>query len=57
MLSFPLQGHYRNSLYDEWISKLETYNVPHTKEPNLIGTLGDPVKIRSWQVILTVYTD
>ncbi|XP_034961986.1 dynein axonemal heavy chain 1 isoform X2 [Zootoca vivipara] len=46
----PFTGQYRNSLYDEWISKLETYNVPHTKEPNLIATLGDPVKIRSWQI-------
>uniref|UniRef100_A0A3Q3E168 Dynein, axonemal, heavy chain 1 n=1 Tax=Labrus bergylta TaxID=56723 RepID=A0A3Q3E168_9LABR len=25
-------------------------SVPHTEEPNLISTLGDPVKIRSWQI-------
>lgn len=25
-------------------------SVPHTDEPNLISSLGEPVKIRSWQV-------
>ncbi|KAJ6667676.1 hypothetical protein lerEdw1_015997 [Lerista edwardsae] len=43
-------GQYRISLCEEWLSQLETFKVPHTKEPNLIGTLGDPVKIRSWQI-------
>ncbi|XP_042305771.1 dynein axonemal heavy chain 1 isoform X2 [Sceloporus undulatus] len=46
----PFTGHYRTALCEEWISQLDTYNVPHTKEPNLIATLGDPVKIRSWQI-------
>ncbi|XP_053154302.1 dynein axonemal heavy chain 1 isoform X2 [Hemicordylus capensis] len=43
-------GQYRISLCEEWIEKLELCCVPHTKEPNLIATLGDPVKIRSWQI-------
>uniref|UniRef100_A0A8C6VBS7 Dynein axonemal heavy chain 1 n=1 Tax=Naja naja TaxID=35670 RepID=A0A8C6VBS7_NAJNA len=43
-------GQYRISLCEEWLSQLELHNVPHTKEPNLISTLGDPVKIRSWQI-------
>lgn len=34
----------------EWLECFEELEVPHTQEPNLIGTLGDPVKIRSWQV-------
>ncbi|XP_026529026.1 dynein heavy chain 1, axonemal [Notechis scutatus] len=46
----PFTGQYRISLCEEWLSRLELYNVPHTKEPNLISTLGDPVKIRSWQI-------
>ncbi|XP_060621830.2 dynein axonemal heavy chain 1 [Anolis sagrei] len=46
----PFTGHYRIALYEEWISHLDSHNVPHTKEPNLIATLGDPVKIRSWQI-------
>ncbi|XP_048343305.1 LOW QUALITY PROTEIN: dynein axonemal heavy chain 1 [Sphaerodactylus townsendi] len=43
-------GQYRISLFEEWINKLKVHQVPHTKEPNLIATLGDPVKIRSWQI-------
>uniref|UniRef100_A0ABM5FKF8 Dynein axonemal heavy chain 1 isoform X2 n=1 Tax=Pogona vitticeps TaxID=103695 RepID=A0ABM5FKF8_9SAUR len=46
----PFTGHYRISLCEEWVSRLEAHNVPHTKEPSLIATLGDPVKIRSWQI-------
>lgn len=34
----------------EWLQCFEELEVPHTQEPNLISTLGDPVKIRSWQV-------
>lgn len=34
----------------EWLECFEELEVPHTQEPNLISTLGDPVKIRSWQV-------
>uniref|UniRef100_A0A8C2TM90 Dynein axonemal heavy chain 1 n=1 Tax=Coturnix japonica TaxID=93934 RepID=A0A8C2TM90_COTJA len=30
--------------------KFSENNIPHTEEPNLISTLGDPVEIRSWQV-------
>uniref|UniRef100_A0A803YA76 Dynein axonemal heavy chain 1 n=1 Tax=Meleagris gallopavo TaxID=9103 RepID=A0A803YA76_MELGA len=31
----------------QWLSE---NNIPHTKEPNVISTLGDPVEIRSWQI-------
>lgn len=44
------QGQYRTVLYDQWVKQLVTQNVPHTSEPTFIGTLGNPVKIRSWQV-------
>lgn len=44
------QGQYRTVLYDSWVKQLTTHLVPHTLEPTLIGTLGNPVKIRSWQV-------
>ncbi|XP_075795609.1 dynein axonemal heavy chain 1 isoform X2 [Pelodiscus sinensis] len=46
----PFTGQYRIALCEEWLKKLEEYGVPHTKEPSLISTLGDPVKIRSWQI-------
>lgn len=45
------QGQYRTVLYNHWVEKLVTHQVPHTSEPTLIGTLGNPVKIRSWQVL------
>ena len=45
-----LQGQYRTVLYDSWVKQLVAHHVPHTAEPTLIGTLGNPVKIRSWQV-------
>lgn len=35
---------------DEWLRGFKEQGVPHTEEPNLISTLGDKVKIRSWQV-------
>uniref|UniRef100_A0A8D0HJ90 Dynein axonemal heavy chain 1 n=1 Tax=Sphenodon punctatus TaxID=8508 RepID=A0A8D0HJ90_SPHPU len=46
----PFTGQYRTALCEEWFKKLEIHCVPHTKEANLIATLGDPVKIRSWQI-------
>lgn len=50
-LSFTsLQGEYRTSLYDQWVKQLTVHHVPHTSKPTLITILGNPVKIRSWQV-------
>ncbi|XP_058931925.1 dynein axonemal heavy chain 1 [Kogia breviceps] len=46
----PFTGQYRTVLYDSWVKQLTTHHVPHTSKPTLIGTLGNPVKIRSWQV-------
>lgn len=39
---------------EEWLQHFKELSVPHTDEPNLISTLGDPVKIRSWQVRTTL---
>lgn len=44
------QGQYRTVLYDSWVKQLTTHHVPHTSEPTLIGTLGNPVKIDQIQV-------
>ncbi|VTJ73574.1 Hypothetical predicted protein [Marmota monax] len=46
----PFTGQYRTALYDQWIQQLTKHKVPHSSEPSLIGTLGNPVKIRSWQI-------
>jgi len=34
----------------KWIEHLKKFNVPHTESPEIIKTLGDPVKIRNWQL-------
>ncbi|XP_018600098.2 dynein heavy chain 1, axonemal isoform X2 [Scleropages formosus] len=46
----PFTGEYRISMAEEWLQKFKELGVPHTEEPNLISTLGDQVKIRSWQI-------
>nr|XP_031326333.1 dynein heavy chain 1, axonemal isoform X8 [Camelus dromedarius] len=46
----PFTGQYRTVLYDSWVKQLTTHHIPHTSEPTLIGTLGNPVKIRLWQI-------
>ncbi|XP_062843095.1 dynein axonemal heavy chain 1 [Trichomycterus rosablanca] len=46
----PFTGEYRTSMVEEWLHGFEEQRVPHTAEPNLINTLGDKVKIRSWQI-------
>ncbi|TMS18883.1 Dynein heavy chain 1, axonemal [Larimichthys crocea] len=46
----PFTGEYRAAMAEEWLHCFKELSVPHTNEPNLISTLGDPVKIRSWQI-------
>ncbi|XP_072576883.1 dynein axonemal heavy chain 1 isoform X1 [Vulpes vulpes] len=46
----PFTGQYRTVLYNQWVKQLKRHKVPHTSEPTLIGTLGNPVNIRSWQI-------
>ncbi|XP_032892704.1 dynein heavy chain 1, axonemal [Amblyraja radiata] len=46
----PFTGEYRAAMNDEWLHKLLTLGVPHTKECSLTSTLGEPVNIRSWQI-------
>uniref|UniRef100_A0A6I8N290 Dynein axonemal heavy chain 1 n=1 Tax=Ornithorhynchus anatinus TaxID=9258 RepID=A0A6I8N290_ORNAN len=40
----------KESLLQTESSFLTHFNVPRTKEPTLIGTLGNAVQIRSWQI-------
>ncbi|XP_027011591.1 dynein axonemal heavy chain 1 isoform X2 [Tachysurus fulvidraco] len=46
----PFTGEYRASMFAEWLRGFKKLQVPHTSEPSLISTLGDKVKIRSWQI-------
>ncbi|XP_046731532.1 dynein axonemal heavy chain 1 [Silurus meridionalis] len=46
----PFTGEYRSSMFEEWLRGCKDRQVPHTAEPSLINTLGDRVKIRSWQI-------
>ena len=34
----------------DWTSKLAGFNVPHNHGCNIIETLSDAVKVRSWQI-------
>lgn len=34
----------------EWIKKLSEYHIPRSDNPELVRVLGDPVKIRNWQL-------
>jgi len=43
-------GEYRNRLVDEWKEELYKEEIPHSENCTLVGTLGDPVKIRNWQI-------
>ncbi|XP_031423008.1 dynein axonemal heavy chain 1 [Clupea harengus] len=45
----PFTGEYRADMAEEWLRGFKELGVPHT-EPSLISTLGDKVKIRSWQI-------
>ena len=45
-----LQGEYRNDLIQEWMNELKEVNIAHSANCTLVGTLGDPVKIRNWQI-------
>ncbi|XP_019911214.2 dynein heavy chain 1, axonemal [Esox lucius] len=46
----PFTGEYRASMADEWLRGFKRLEVPHTEAPSLVSTLGDKVKIRSWQI-------
>ncbi|XP_065097060.1 dynein axonemal heavy chain 1 [Paramisgurnus dabryanus] len=46
----PFTGEYRSAMAEEWIRGFKELQVPHTEQPNLVNTLGDKVKIRSWQI-------
>ena len=47
---FNHQGEYRVSLVEEWLTELRGLEIPHSDNCNLVVTLGDPVKIRNWQI-------
>ncbi|XP_049589438.1 dynein axonemal heavy chain 1 [Syngnathus scovelli] len=46
----PFTGSYRAAMAEEWLRSFKELGVPHTDAPSLMSTLGDPVKIRSWQL-------
>ncbi|XP_063674391.1 dynein axonemal heavy chain 1-like isoform X3 [Bolinopsis microptera] len=43
-------GEYRQSLQDKWEDYLIEMGVPLTPQVSLVTTLGDPVKIREWNI-------
>ena len=47
---YYLQGEYRVSMVEEWLTELRGLEIPHSDNCNLVATLGDPVKVRNWQI-------
>lgn len=43
-------GEYRVSMVEEWLTELRGLEIPHSDNCNLVATLGDPVKVRNWQI-------
>ena len=37
-------------MIQKWIEHLTKFSVPHTESPEVVKTLGDPVRIRNWQL-------
>ena len=50
ILLLYLQGEYRVSMVEEWLTELRGLEIPHSDNCSLVPTLGDPVKIRNWQI-------
>ncbi|XP_005102124.3 dynein heavy chain 1, axonemal [Aplysia californica] len=46
----PFTSDYRGRMVKDWTKSLKKHEVPCCPEPSLIGTMSDPVKIRSWQI-------
>ena len=44
------QGEYRNNMVSHWVEELVNCNVPHNENCEILSTLSDPVKVRSWQI-------
>jgi len=43
-------GEYRQQLIEEWMDELKAVQIPNSHNCTLVGTLGDAVKIRKWQI-------
>ena len=37
-------------MVEEWLRELRGLEIPHSDNCSLVPTLGDPVKIRNWQI-------
>ena len=46
----PRQSEYRLAMTQMWIKDMDEQKVPRTDDPSLVGTMSDPVSIRSWQI-------
>ncbi|XP_066476619.1 dynein axonemal heavy chain 7 [Tiliqua scincoides] len=43
-------SHYRQSQASDWMSTLKARGIPCSEDYSLTGTLGEPVKIRAWNI-------
>lgn len=46
----PFTALYRQKQLKDWVTLLKEFNIPCSDNPTLTGTLGNPVKIRQWNI-------
>ena len=46
----PFTSEFRREVVENWHAKLTEHEVPHTAECDLVQTLVEPIKLRSWQL-------
>ncbi|XP_060531534.1 dynein axonemal heavy chain 1-like [Cylas formicarius] len=46
----PFTDEYRTSLYSQWSQVIEGQGIPYTKNSTAVSILGEPIKIRLWQL-------
>ena len=49
-LNIYLQGAYREKLIESWSKMCHDEGIPISERYSLVGTLGDPVQIRDWNL-------
>eukprot|EP00163_Fabomonas_tropica_P009440 TRINITY_DN1923_c0_g2_i1.p1 TRINITY_DN1923_c0_g2~~TRINITY_DN1923_c0_g2_i1.p1 ORF type:complete len:2559 (-),score=897.69 TRINITY_DN1923_c0_g2_i1:297-7319(-) len=43
-------GEYREALTKMWVQKIKELEIPHSPNPSIHSTLGNPVKIQGWHI-------
>ena len=46
----PFTALYRTGIIEEWVEKCKALEIPCSATPSLLKTLGNPVRIRDWNI-------